>query len=107
MSNKLRRKRVLKPEKYERKSALNRVIRNKKLEDDCFVEVFYSLQYISYTALWTADEDGGCGFSVEEIKRFYERLGFKKESESIKKLNMIVKYKYQCYPNITCLLSFC
>ena len=74
MSNRLRQKRICKPEGYEQKLALNRVLKNKKLEDECFVEVFYSLQYISYTALWTADEDGGCGFSVEEIKSFYEKL---------------------------------
>lgn len=74
MSNKLRKKRNLKPDGYDRKFAIHQHFKNAKLEDDCFVEVFYSLQYISYSALWTDELDGGCSFTVEMIKRFYECL---------------------------------
>lgn len=74
MSNKLKKKRNLRPDGYEERFAMQRYRKNEKLSEDCFVEVFYSLQYISYTALWMDKEDGGFDFSEADLKRFYERL---------------------------------
>lgn len=72
MSNGLRKKRTLKPDGYEKRFAMQQRRKNERLSENCFVEVFYSLQYIAYTALWMAKEDGGLDFSEKDIKRFYE-----------------------------------
>ena len=80
MSNKLRKKHILKPDGYEQKFVIHQQFKDAKLEDDCFVEVFYSMQYISYSALWTDEEDGGCGFTVEMMKHFYEKLNKNNDS---------------------------
>ena len=74
MSNKLRRKRVLKPDGYEERFLIQKSRKNEKLSEDCFVEVFYSLQYISLTTLWMEKEDGGFDFTADELKRFNEGL---------------------------------
>lgn len=68
MGSKLRKKKALKPDGYEDRFAIQKEAKRQRLEDDSFGRVFYSMQYISYTVLWSAKEDKGFDFSVEQLK---------------------------------------
>ena len=79
MGSKLRKKKVLKPVGYEDRLAMLKKAKQQRLEDDSFGKIFYSMQYISYTVLWSAEEDEGFDFSEQQLKDMGIQL--KKHSE--------------------------
>ena len=69
MSNKLKKKSASKPQGYKNRS---RQLKQKyeKLSEECFVEVFYSVQFLGFCVLGMEEEDGGFNFSEEQITFF-------------------------------------
>ena len=70
MSNKLKKKSSLKPQGYENRFHLQQQHKNIKLSEECFVEVFYSIQFLGFCVLGMEEEDGGFNFSEEQITIF-------------------------------------
>lgn len=75
MSNALaKKKNKLRPKGYEEKFMKQTIARNKKLSDECFMEVFNSMQLICFTVLYAPADEGGFDFSKQRLKNFNKIL---------------------------------
>ena len=70
MSNALKKKNSLKPKDYDKRFAIQNYRRDVRLSEDCFTEVFYSMQLINVSVLWMSEEDGGFNFTKQKLKNF-------------------------------------
>ena len=74
MSNKLRKKRILRPDGYEKKASIHKSYKNTRLSEKCFTELFYSMQLVNFTVLYMSKEDGGFDFSKQKLRNFNKLL---------------------------------
>ena len=70
MGSKLRKKRTLKPDGYEKKTAIHKRFKSVKLSERCFMELFYSMQLVNFTVLYMSKEDGGFDFTKQKLQNF-------------------------------------
>lgn len=71
MSSVLKKKKNrLKPKDYENRFEIQNFRKDVKLSEDCFTEVFYSMQLIVFIVLYMSKEDGGFDFSKQKLKNF-------------------------------------
>ena len=70
MGSKLRKKRTLKPDGYEKRFAIHKHRQNARLSEKCFMELFYSMQLVNFTVLYMSVEDGGFDFTKKKLQNF-------------------------------------
>lgn len=54
--------------------AAEQKLKNTKLSNDCFMEVFCSMQLINFAVLYAPEEEGGFNFTKQKIQNFNEIL---------------------------------
>ncbi len=93
MSSKLNKKKKLRPKGYEDRFKIQKYGKDVKLSENCFMEIFYSMQLINIAVLYMSEEDGGFDFTKKKLQNFnriltrhnteYDTGGF--ESTSVSK----------------------
>ena len=74
MSNALKKKNRMKPKGYENKFAMQKAKKNEAMSENCFMEIFYSMQLINFTVLYAPAEENGFDFSKQKMKNFNKFL---------------------------------
>ena len=74
MSSKLKKKKKYMPKGYEDRFKMQKRRKDIKLSEDCFMEIFYSMQLINFTVLYMAKEDGGFDFTKKKLQNFNKIL---------------------------------
>ncbi len=70
MSSKLKKKKKYIPKGYEDRFKMQKLRKDVKLSENCFMEIFYSMQLINFSVLYMAEEDGGFNFTKKKLQNF-------------------------------------
>lgn len=74
MSSALKKKKRFHPKGYDDLEKMQKVQRSKTLSENCFMEIFDSMQLINFTVLYAPIEDGGFDFTKKKLLNFNKIL---------------------------------